>query len=82
MGGGGMFGGGGGMLGGLLGSLGGLGASTLIPGFGILAGIGGLLGGLFADGGNTARAGQKILVGEQGPEIFLTVVKRNADCPR
>ena len=63
---------GGGALGGLLGSLGGLGASTLIPGFGLLAGVGMLLGGLFADGGNTARAGQKpILVGERGPEIFM-----------
>jgi hypothetical protein len=63
---------GGGLFGSLLGGLGGLGASTLIPGFGLLAGAGMLLGGLFADGGNTARAGQKpILVGERGPEIFL-----------
>ena len=65
-------GGAGGLIGGLFSSLGGLGASTLIPGFGLLAGAGMLLGGLFADGGNTARAGQKpILVGERGPEIFM-----------
>lgn len=68
----GIGGGGGGFFGSLLGGLGGLGASTLIPGFGLLAGAGMLLGGLFADGGNTARAGQKpILVGERGPELFL-----------
>ena len=61
-----------GMLGGLLGGLGSLGMGTLIPGLGLLAGIGGLLGGFFADGGSTARAGQKpIVVGERGPEIFL-----------
>ena len=60
----------GGLLGG--GSILGLGMSTFLPGFGLLAGIGGILGGLFADGGNTARAGQKpILVGERGPEVFL-----------
>lgn len=66
------IGGGGGFFGSLLGSLGGLGASTLIPGFGILAGVGMLLGGAFANGGSTAGAGQKpILVGERGPEIFM-----------
>lgn len=58
--------------GGLFGALGGLGASTLIPGLGALVGIGALIGGFFADGGSTARAGQKpIVVGERGPEIFL-----------
>lgn len=61
-----------GLLGNVLGGLGGLGASTLIPGLGILAGAGMLLGGLFADGGNTAKAGQKpIVVGERGPELFM-----------
>lgn len=69
---GGGVGGGGGFLGGLFGSLGSLGMGTLIPGFGLLAGAGMLLGGLFADGGNTAKAGQKpIIVGEQGPELFM-----------
>ena len=69
---GGGVGGGGGFLGGLFGSLGSLGMGTLIPGFGLLAGAGMLLGGLFADGGNTAKAGQKpIVVGERGPEVFM-----------
>ena len=63
------FGGGG--TGGGIGSLLGLGAAA-IPGLGLLAGAGMLLGGMFADGGNTAKAGQKpIVVGEKGPEIFM-----------
>lgn len=64
------FGGGAGGAGGI-GSLLGLGAAA-IPGLGLLVGAGALLGGLFADGGNTAKAGQKpIVVGEKGPEIFM-----------
>jgi hypothetical protein len=64
------FGGGAGGGGGI-GSLLGLGAAA-IPGLGLLVGAGALLGGLFADGGNTAKAGQKpIVVGEKGPEIFM-----------
>ena len=58
--GGGLFGGGGGLLGGLF--------SMFTGGFG--GGLLSLFG--FADGGNTAIAGQKpILVGERGPEIFM-----------
>lgn len=53
-------------------SLGGLGGLGMLGGFGILGGIGMLLGGMFADGGSTARAGQKpIMVGERGPEVFM-----------
>jgi len=60
-----------GAAGGLLGGLGALGASTLIPGLGLLAGAGMLIGGFFEKGGNVASGRKPIVVGEKGPELFL-----------